>query len=297
MISASLKVDRLKITGIGLSKASYSIARQQLPGIADIQTDLNLNNAYLKYTESGYIQGVNLREKNNQAVARLAVGCTKSKHFYLACELYPALFKNQQNRAAFKAFNEAVTMLFPDEFGYEVAHTIGKTQYIEVAKDYMTLAPASFIAHAPYTKTSNNHKGTQYMGKQFTCYDKKKQLQEVKHQTSNWQNIVRIEAKARKTGIQPANLHTLANPFKALEVADRAALEAIQDQEFQDWLLDCTAPDGKGTTRALHLLPEAKRKKFRHYLRDCAAPWYDPEEIFSTWGTALQAIAPATLLQ
>ena len=295
MISAHLKIDRLKITGIALSKASYSIARQQLPGIADIQTDLNLNNAYLKYTESGYIQAVNLREKSNQAVARLAVGCTKSKHFYLAWEIYPSAIN--QNRTAFKAFNEAVTMLFPDEFGYEIAHAIGKTQYLEIAKDYMTCSPGSFIAHAPYTKTSNNHQGTQYLGEKFTCYDKKKQLQEVKNQTSNWQNIVRIEAKARKTGIQPANLHTLANPFNSLEIADRAALEAIQDQEFQDWLLDGTAPDGKGTTRALHLLPEAKRKKFRHYLRDCAADWYDPEEIFSTWGNALQAIAPATLLK
>lgn len=295
MISAHLQIDRLKITGIALSKASYSIARQQLPGIADIQTDLNLNNAYLKYTESGYIQGVNLREKSNQAIARLSVGCTKSKHFYLAWEIYPSAIN--QNRTAFKVFTEAVRLLFPDEFGYEIAHTIGKTQYIEVAKDYMTCSPGSFITHAPYTKTSNNHQGTQYMGKQFVCYDKKKQLQEVKDQTSNWQSIVRIEAKARKTGIQPANLHTLANPFKALEVADRAALEAIQDPIFQKWLQACTAPDGVGTTRAMHSLSEAKRKKYRGYLRDCACSWWNPSEIWGTWHSALVQIDPVTLLQ
>ena len=295
MIDQALQIDRIKITGIALSKASYALARQQLPGITDIQTDIKLNNAYLKYTENGYIQGVNLREKeSNQAITRLSIGCTKSKHFYLAHEIYPHAIN--QNRAAFKAFNEAVTLLFPAEFSYEIAHSIGKVQYLEIAKDYMSCSPGSFISHAPYTKTSNNYKGTQYLGKRFTCYDKKTQLLEVKNQTSKWQNIVRIEAKCRKTGLQPCQLHTLPNPFNSLEIADTALLKAIPDPEFQVWLAHAQS-EKVGTTRAMHTLLEARRKKFRHYLRDCEALWYDPVKIWETWGNALQSIAPATLLQ
>jgi len=291
MLSQVVKIDRLKITGIGLTKDQYAHARQQLPGITDIQKDLHLGNTFLKYTEKSFIQGVNLKSKTEkQSIARLEVGCTKAKHFYLAWTLYPQAIN--QNQAAFKVFNEAISLLFGELFSYQKSYLNGRVQYLEIAQDYMTIPPGSFISHAPYTKSSNVFKGTQYLGKAYTCYDKRKQLKEVKNQTSKWQNIVRLEAKCRKTGVQPCNLHTLANPFAGLEIACIARLQAIADPEFQEWL---ELAQSVGTTSALHALPEARRKKFRQHLRDCAAPWYDPVKIWDTWSNALQSIAPETL--
>jgi hypothetical protein len=185
-------------------------------------------------------------------------------------------------------------------FFYQTAYTHGKVQYLEIAKDFLSVEPGSFLPHAAYAKsqTSNLVKNTtHYVGTQFITYNKLRQLEEVKGKISGWQKIARIEAKARKTGLQPCQLHTLPNPFQALEIADVAQLKAVS--ESPDWqaFLDHACSNGVGAIRALHALPESKRKKFRAFMRDCGCSWWKPKAIWSEWERALRAIDPQHLLQ
>ena len=291
-LAKALVIDRLKITGLNLSKAQYSHARNQLTGIVDIKSDLNLGTATLKYSQIKYVQGVSLRstKEPNQTLARISVGSTETKTLYLAWEIYPHALQHPQHRQSFTAFNDYIDLLFGENFNYNHAYELGKVQYIELAKDYLSNVQTKIIPHSSSCKSSNIFPGTanQYIGKKYVLYDKKQQLQQVKNLNTNWETVFRIEAKARRTGITPCQLLTLPNPFQGLELASLAPARAILDplwHQFLDNAQKC------GVNDALTTQSEQTRKKFRSLLRSCAVPWFKPEHLWaSEWPKAVQAL-------
>ena len=287
-VSKALAVDRTKVV-IGLSKAQYSHCRNQLNGIVDIQNDLKLGDATLKYSQVQYIQGVSLRSttETNQTLVRRSVGSTETKVLYLAYEIYPhAIAKNQNS---FTAFNQYINLLFGPEFSYSFVSQIGRISYLEVCKDYLSVKTSDILPHSAYSKFSDVYPGTQNhkLGSTHAIYDKKLQLHDVKSVESPWTQICRIEAKVRHTGLKVTELHTLPNPLKNLELASMALLKASNDPNFQQFL---DRAQKVGVTTAMTTHTKYQRKKLRHYLRECAVPWFNPEQIWTEWPRTVQAL-------
>lgn len=292
ILSKAVKIDRIKITGITLDKTLYSHAR------ACFEVLKEDNPTQFNPVTAPYFYGLDLYAKD-QKLAQIGVGSTKEKHLFLSWELFPSHLGT--NKELFQQFNHFVTEVVGNFAAYETAYKNGKVRHIEVAKDFISVPLDSFLPHSPLTRkpykdTTSKCKTTHYVGKdKFTIYDKKYQLEKEKNQSCDWSNLTRLEVEEHRTGLHPWELHTLPNPFRWLECADLAALQAIQDPQFKAWL---SVAQNRGETFAMRGLTPYQRRKFRACLRQCPAHWWNPEKFWEKeWGKALQAIDLQHLLQ
>lgn len=208
-VSLPLSIDRIRITGIGLTKEQYHTARERFPQLVAFCMNVVKTGKAL-YTGKAYTHAVSYRASSLQLIARLEIGTTKAKHYYLAWELWPMGL----SQSDFTGFHWCVMQVLPlPIYHYPFAFTQGRVKYLELARDTMAAAMHTFLPWKSKVQKSaiyeaGHHKGAIYIGsrtseKQFCIYDKAKQLSEVKAPTK-FKTLTRIEARLRKLELSPA---------------------------------------------------------------------------------------------
>lgn len=298
-LSLALQIDRIRMTGVGLSKQQYSAARGQMPLIAK-NCNESLKTGKVIYIPKTYVHAIIYRMDSVQLVARLEVGSTKAKHYYLAWELWPFRLKKSE----FKTFHNCIEAVLPSPvFSYPFMFENGRVRYMELAHDSVTAKMHEFIpwidkVHNSHVYSEGCSKGAIYLGsrqssRQYCVYDKAKQLAAVKR-PSQFKNLTRIEVRLRNLSTPPAQLSQMANPFMPLKLSELALCEGIDNvEEWSNFLLRARA---FGSAMAFSLEEKSTKKKLKQNLLKCRCSWWSASSAFSTFPQALKLLRPNELL-
>lgn len=102
-----------------------------------------------------------------------------------------------------------------------------------------------------------------------------------------WQGPVttRVERRLRPQGLKLTALHTLSNPFAGI-ILPASHLPAPPKEPKSTtylWTMFQDSIKARGLTGALNLLPEARRTRYRAWLKLHPEPWWNPPVIWSHW--------------
>jgi hypothetical protein len=298
-------IDRIGITAILGDQGMYSNMLQQLDGMAGMQDEI-LPDGKIIIRKHGYRVRLDYypeyskKKAGRRKILDISIGCTKNPktnaiHAYFTLTLYPSQFENDE----FHAFKWRFDALF-DPMTYSSLFQIGKVNYLELAKDSYSNLSHSFLPYQKYVRDSliytekSGHLGTTYLGSvksysRFRIYDKKRQLLAAgKKPYSLIFPHTRIEAVLRRTGLTPAMLATMKNPFEKLLIADLAKAKEFTGDCWQKFLVESLS---MGVPKALQKFPE-QRKKFLSMLDSIPVQWWMPENLWSEMPAAINRIAP-----
>lgn len=259
-----------------------------------------------KYTTRlDYYPAYGKKKSEHRKIADITIGANKIKgipklyrHFTLT--LYPPKFCGEE----FLRLQEMLSMLLPD-LNHVKLFEFGKVTYLELAIDSHSHKCHSFVPYRKYCTSSRIHKepsghlGTTYLGSvtsnlRFRIYDKNKCLSD-KGQTPVTKSLptTRFEAVLRRTGLRPAELMELDNPFTKLHIADLDQMLALSGApDWQQFLVDAR---WDGVPKALSKQPK-KRKQFRGMIDSVPVGWWSPERIWNHLPEALSKITPQTYM-
>lgn len=240
-------------------------------------------------------QRVGFYPAKSRKIADIQVGANKNGQRYFKLNLYhPKMVGGE-----FAHFCGVLQKWFP-KFTYHDLWLNGHVTHIELAAD-CSVPMYTFIPHREKVFNSHIFKnsgqlGTIYIGKigskrMLRVYDKHKQLLETKSGTPKYHTQTRIELRWKPDiYLEAGDLAHHPNPLSVFEMADAGAAAAISSEPaWKQFLWRCQAD---GACAALGDLDSPQRKLFRMRLREAAAAWWNPAEVWSGIGKAVAAIAP-----
>ena len=186
-----------------------------------------------------------------------------------------------------------LTTLVPNGWLYFIEH--GKISRLDVAIDFpgLKLAQLLFLPKQSATtkEWAQNGAMTGFQigkknGSHIQIYDRGAKRQ-AKKQSSAGKKGVRIECRKRYLQMSLSSLHKLACPFeKFLPVKAYPSCPRFEKKRYL-WQFFKDSVAQRGAPAALALLPQAKRTKYRAYLKQNAIRQWDLEAIWSEWPKVL----------
>src|SRR5258706_15153157 len=121
----ALLIDRVHIT-VGIqSKSLYGLARSQLNGMKQIQSDI-VPHGYIIMHKDDFTTRIGIYPTKNRMIAGIEVGATKMKKYYFRLALHPQSFVGSE----FQDF-QLVLFALLDEFNYQKLYQTGRVSYVE----------------------------------------------------------------------------------------------------------------------------------------------------------------------
>lgn len=294
-VSIGPVVDRVGMTvGVGGGN-SYAFLIAQMDDLLDNSMGLLLGGKFTIVKEK-YSKRLNFWPEKKRTTANIEVGVTKSKHKYFKLGLYPSKFRDGD----LDKIKFILSTLFSD-WSYEGLFASARVSYIEIAHDFLNKDTAFYLPYHSASRTSEFHKnpdgsnGSAYLGskkssKRYCVYDKAKQLIETQGK-SNLKKRMRVEVRLRKTGLKPVQLvDGLENPFQGLELLDVQTLVDLSDEAaWVDFVQACRCV---GTASALKQCNKKLRKLYKARLESAKVGWWDANQWWSKWPSAVAAIQP-----
>lgn len=180
------------------------------------------------------------------------------------------------------------------EGGWRAFVESGRVNMIEISADFPGISVDSFRVLPKQTttmKTWSNGGQLQTLmlgkkeGNQTRIYDRgQKRLSNNQAWTHG--EITRVERVLRGQKIQVASLPDMANQFAGLMMVDLPASWPPDEPKGKEyvWCLFCDAVTVRGLPAALKLLPaDSYRKRYRKWLKEHPAPWWNPDAIWDGW--------------
>lgn len=301
-IKSKIIIDRIRITGMALSKQQYKVFLEQLYKLIHFSKE-HISKGLLKKFKNGYRHILQYTLGQGQPVIQIEAGSTKAKKFYLAWELWPHRFKKADLAGFFKLIN---LLLDSPVFLYKSAFYKGKVRYLELSSDRLTEPMYSFIPWKDkvqksffYENEETKEKGALYLGgKQsavrYCFYDKAKQLKHKKL-PCKYKTLTRIEARLNHLHLAPAKLHELKNPFESLHIAHAINCKNYsKDEILQNFI---SQAEKEGAANAFKGLNKKERSEIKKILMACEAKWWQPEKLADEMLLAFETIAPPMVVQ
>lgn len=321
-LSLSTVIDKIRTSGVYITKDQFDYIRTQLPKIDSIKNDFAFKgNVYYHPSKNkhGYTYALNYELGKKQAMARFEIGSfveqEKGEKFkkenlkhYLSWTLWPHRLLKKE----LLPFHAALDMLLkeldihdhPPIYSYEHTYRFASVKRLEIAADFPFLEPHTFIPWKPrgfvswiYTDEKTGEKGTTYLGLKgeakngFACYGKTKQLKE-KGQTPSFFAYcprTRIESRRYKIGLTMGELHKLKNQFLPLEIADPSTARNLSDDAQWQQFLDLAMTEGSAV--AIAKAPKGKQRDDRiALLRQAAHPQWTPGKKKQIWDSYLRSV-------
>jgi hypothetical protein len=281
-----------------VSKEHYGIVMGQLEEMKAMQAQL-VPNGKISIRKKKYSTRLDYHpRKKGGKIADIEVGVTPTKHMYFRLGLYPSKLRGGD----FDVLKSHLNAFFGHGF-YESVYGTARVSYIELAVDSLKLERANIIPFRSRTNYSSVYvnkdgsKGSAYIGglksdTRFCIYDKAKQLADTKQLGHSLHKVrTRIEARLRHTKLSPCELvHSLANPFKRLELADRSSARLLTDcGQWHEFLDGCEVA---GSAATLAQCSKETRKTYIAMLRACRVANWNPDYFWGGIQVAIAAIEP-----
>ncbi|MDM7948293.1 hypothetical protein [Hydrogenophaga sp.] len=295
-VSLPLVIDRIHVTVAVPSKTLFGLLISQLYEILSLQEDI-FPTGKIKLIKKDYYTQLDFSQSPDRKTAEIIAGSTKSKHLYFKLVLYLTKFKQEE----FENFKHILNVLL-SEWAYEKLLFQSRVSYLEIAKDFVNKAYPEFFPYHPNVKLSkiyfgkkDGEKGSTNLGsvasvRRFCVYDKAKQLVE-EQSGSNFEKLIRVEVRLRKTGMSPYELlEGLENPFHGLRILSVQKLLSTSQEEA--WLAFVEQCRCVGTAQALGACSKQNRKLYKTRLDDASVDWWDSSKTWAGWPAAFAAIVP-----
>lgn len=176
----------------------------------------------------------------------------------------------------------------------------GVISELEVTVDLVGIAigdthPLPTVSTCVEKYSTNGKLETLYQGKKkgsfYRVYDK---VAERKSKGQNWLTgeKTRVERVLRNQNIKLKDLANISNPFSSLMMLELplAPPDCVKKKEYI-WSLFCDSVRVRGMQAALKLLPETSyRTRFRRWIKNHKAPYWQPEAIWKSWKPMLSEL-------
>ena len=325
-------IDRIRTSGIYISKDQFDYIRKQLPEIDSIKNDFALKgkvNRHIHRNKQGHCTyALQYRTlDSHQSIARFEISSyieqgkgekfkKENLKYYLSWTLWPHRLRQKE----LLPFHAALDVLLkeldihdhPPIYSYAHTYRFASVKRLEIAADFPFLEPNTFIPWKPrgfvswiHTDPVTGAKGATYLGLKgeakdgFACYGKTQQLKETGQPPSIFSGHprTRIESRRYKAG-KIKELHKLKNFFLGLEIADLAIARALSDGAQWQQFLDLAMT--YGSARAIAKTPIGKqRDKIIKMLRQAAhtAGWTPgkKKQIWDSYLRSVERLAPEAM--
>lgn len=318
-LTISTVIDRVRTTGVFITKEQYLYIRDQMPEIAALQKHfISKGKIHYHPNKKNYTYALNFTLGKRQTMARFEVGSFVEKEgeikkedikYYLSWTLWPHRLRNNE----LQPFHDALDVLLQgldDGSGhipiYTYLHTylFASVKKLEIAADFPFLEPHTFIPwkargfiSSIWKHPKTGDKGTTYLGPEygtkngFAFYGKSRQRKETGQPPSIFADYpcTRFESRRYKTGLKLWELHTLKNTFLPLEIADLAIARALSDDVQWQQFLDLAMTDGSAV--AISSTPiGTQRDKMFSMLRKSKHSYWTSTKIEQIWRSYLRAV-------
>lgn len=241
------------------------------------------------YQYSGHLSFTGMKSK---ALVQL-IAKTPSKPFF-RLEINPA----KLGSSGIAQLHAALTQLMDGGLDYLKKH--GRVSRLDVAFDLpsdelgISMNDFHFLPQEGLLRRDFSVGGdleTIYLGQpkgnQWRLYRKDKEQQKKKRTIPP---TIRLERVLKNPNLKLADLKGLANPFSSVKLLEILPPKPALEKSWR-WVLfqDCVRV--RGITGALQMLPESRRKTYRAYLNSKNAGWWNPDEIWSLWPSAISDLA------
>ncbi|MFS2325367.1 hypothetical protein U2P60_08190 [Brucella sp. H1_1004] len=186
-------------------------------------------------------------------------------------------------------------------WGYVRKH--GKVTRIDVSIDIPDVSMENFLllSHQAISSRTWSMGGSlqtivfgKKAGNQTIVYDRGAK-RKAKKQSDEGKQGVRVERRLSKLPpLNVAELIKLENPFAKLTLLENLPStpppSAKSLPQKGQWQMFCDSVQIRQLGNALALLSDEKRADFRKHIKQSAAPWWDPEAIWSNWENVLEGM-------
>lgn len=293
-------IDRMRIAGLIISSTHKELFISKLHEIKnELKNVLSIGYVRVHFINSVAVLSYYLKKR--QAVARIMISKGKDEKHRLMWDLWPHRFKNSE----FEIFHNFVFNKLNNEpaFHYATAYNKGHVSYIEIACDLVDSKIYDYIYWKDKTQksfiyiTNQGEKGAIYLGSKnsdiyFCIYNKAKQLRETGQDTP-FKNLLRIEARLRRTNLKPCQLGNLANPFEKLKIASAIDCKKLSVDSL--WQHFIHIAKEQGSAQAFSFLNKKERKKYKKLLHLALAKFWKPQIIMNSFDKAIEPIKPENL--
>jgi hypothetical protein len=195
--------------------------------------------------------------------------------------------------------NEALKLFLPGGWRFFIEN--GSVTRIDISVDFQDIRMNQFLflpSQLATTKqwSSKGELQTYQHGKvdgNHTQIYSRKAKRAVQGKAWQGKEGIRVERRLKNPGIQLSALPGLPNAFASISM-----VQGLPDQPpatmgenwIYIWKLFKLAANSAGLEVALGVLPEERRKLFKHHIEKvAAAPWWDVDAIWSGWKPMLEA--------
>lgn len=187
------------------------------------------------------------------------------------------------------------------EDGWEYVRNHGQITRLDIAMDFPNLYMESFLllpaqGISSRTWSFDGRLQTVTLGKksgnQTLIYDRGEK-RKSKGQPFLGKVGVRVERRITKLGNSPVSkIASFKNPFATITLLEKIPplppVEATSKPAKEHWQLFCDSVRVRQLTNALAVISDERRTIYRKHLKQHAAPWWNPDAIWTHWPVMLE---------